>query len=107
MSSVHRDGFIPVAKVSELSPGQMQWVVVDTERLLLANVTGVIYCLSDVCTHQQASLARGILEGHVVTCPLHFAQFDVRTGEFLIGPATDDVPSYEVLVDGDTVYVKL
>jgi len=37
---------------------------------------------------------------------LHFARFDVRTGKLLSGPTAADVPTYQVLVDGDTVYVK-
>jgi nitrite reductase/ring-hydroxylating ferredoxin subunit len=41
-----------------------------------------------------------------VECPLHFAQFDVRTGRFLSGPASADVRAYEVQVDGDTLYVR-
>ena len=56
--------------------------------------------------HQRVPLSKGRLEGYVVECPLHFARFDVRTGELLSGPAAADVPSHEVHVEGDTVYVK-
>jgi nitrite reductase/ring-hydroxylating ferredoxin subunit len=100
------DGFATVAKVSDLAPGQMKWVVLDRERVLLANVDGTFYALSDACGHQRAPLSKGKLEGHVVECPLHFAQFDVRTGALLSGPVAADVPSYEVRVEADTVYVK-
>ena len=100
------DGFVPVAKVSELAPGAMRWVAIDRARVLIANVDGVFYGLEDACGHRQAPLSRGKLEGHVVECPLHFAQFDVRTGKLLSGPVAADVPTYEVRVDGDTVYVK-
>jgi nitrite reductase/ring-hydroxylating ferredoxin subunit len=99
-------GFVPVSKVSDLSQGHMKWVVVDRERVLLVNVDGTFYALSDVCGHQRALLSRGRLEGHVVECPLHFARFDVRTGTLLSGPVAEDVPVYEVRIDGDTVYVK-
>src|SRR5882757_4908127 len=37
------DGFVPVAKVDELPAGQMKWVAVDRERLVLANVEGEFY----------------------------------------------------------------
>ncbi len=47
-------------------------------------------------------LTKGRLEDYVVECPLHLARFDVRTGKLLSGPVSAD----EVLVDGDTVYVK-
>ena len=98
--------FVPVRKVSELLPGQMTWVAVDRERVLLVNVDGTFYALSDVCGHQRAVLSKGRLEGCVVECPLHFARYDVRTGALLSGPVAEDVPVYEVRVEGDTVYVK-
>jgi nitrite reductase/ring-hydroxylating ferredoxin subunit len=100
------DGFVPVAKASDLSPGQMKWVAVDRERVVLANVDGAFHALRDVCGHKNAPLSRGKLVGHVIECPLHFAQFDMRTGKLLNGPVSTDVPVYEVRVDGDTVYVK-
>jgi nitrite reductase/ring-hydroxylating ferredoxin subunit len=100
------DRFVPVASVTELVPGQMRWVAVDSERLVLANVDGVVYALRDVCGHKNAPLSRGKLSGHVIECPLHFAQFDVRTGELLSGPVSAPVPIYEVRVDGNTIYVK-
>ena len=99
--------FVPVAKVSELSPGQMKMVVADRERLLLVNMAGTFYAISDTCGHDWAPLSRGKLEGHVVVCPRHFARYDVRTGQLLSGPLADDVPVYEVRIDEDTVYVKL
>ena len=100
------DGFVPVAKASELSPGQMKWVAVNGERRVLANVEGTFYAISDVCGHRNAPLSRGKLDGYLIECPLHYAQFDVRTGELVNGPVSTAVPTYQVLVEGDTVYTK-
>jgi nitrite reductase/ring-hydroxylating ferredoxin subunit len=100
------DGFVPVAKASELSPGQMKWVAVNGERRVLANVEGTVYAISDVCGHRNAPLSRGKLDGYLIECPLHFAQFDVRTGELVNGPVSTAVPTYQVFVEGDTVYIK-
>ena len=98
--------FVPVSKAADLPPGHMKWVAVDRERVLLVNVGGTFYALSDRCGHQRAPLSRGRLEGHVVECPLHFARFDVQTGKLLSGPVAEDVPVYEVRIDGEMVYVK-
>ena len=84
----------------------MRWVAIDRERILLVNVAGVFYAMKDACGHQRAPLSRGRLEGHVVECPVHFARFDVRTGRLLSGPTADDVPTQDVRVEGDVVYVK-
>jgi len=46
--------FVPVAKVSERSPGQMKMVVADRERLLLVNMAGLFYAISDECGHDWA-----------------------------------------------------
>jgi 3-phenylpropionate/trans-cinnamate dioxygenase ferredoxin subunit len=99
-------GFVPVTSASELAPGAMKWVVVDRERVLVANVAGAFYALRDMCGHRGAPLSTGVLTGHVIECPLHYATFDVRTGKLLSGPVSADVPSYVVQVQDDTVYVK-
>src|SRR5205085_6628487 len=106
LASTMPDGFVPVAKVSELSPGQMKWVAVNGERRVLANVEGTFYAISDVCGHRNAPLSRGKLDGYLIECPLHYAQFDVRTGELVNGPVSTAVPIYRVCVEGDTVYIK-
>ena len=100
------DGFVPVTRASELSPGAMTAVTLDRERVLIANVDGAFYALRDVCGHRGAPLTPGILIGHVLECSSHFACFDVRTGKFLSGPPSADVPAYQVRVEGDSVYVK-
>ena len=84
----------------------MTWVAVDRERVLLANVGGTFYALRDACGHRQAALSRGTIAGHVVECPLHYAQFDVRTGKLLSGPTSADVPTHEVRVEDGVVYVR-
>jgi nitrite reductase/ring-hydroxylating ferredoxin subunit len=99
-------GFVPVAKTTDLLPGQMKWVAVNGERRVLANVEGTFYAISDVCGHRNAPLSRGKLDGYLIECPLHFAQFDVRTGELVNGPVSTAVAVYQVRVEGETVYVK-
>jgi nitrite reductase/ring-hydroxylating ferredoxin subunit len=100
------DGFVAVTRASELAPGAMKWVAVDRVRVLLANVEGIIYALHDAWGHRQAPLSQGRLRGHVIECPLHYAEFDVRTGKLLSGPTSADVPTREVVITDDVVYVK-
>ena len=100
------DGFVAVALVSELAPGEMKFVAVDSERRVLANVAGAFFALRDVCGHRNAPLSRGKLDGCVIECPLHFARFDVRTGKLIDGPISADVPAYEVRVEDGAVFVR-
>ena len=100
------DGFVAVAKIGDVPVGGMTVVAIDRERIMLANVDGQFFAMRDMCGHRNAPLSRGRLEGCIVECPLHFAQFDVRTGRLIDGPISADVPVYEVRVEGDTVFVK-
>ena len=61
-----RDGFVPVTTASELSPGTMKWIVIDRERVLIANVAGVYYALRDICGPRGAPLSRGKLAGNEI-----------------------------------------
>src|SRR6266702_2080769 len=85
----------------------MTFVAVERERIVLANVDGAFYALRDVCGHRNAPLSKGRLDGCVIECPLHFAQFDVRTGKLIDGPISADVPAYEVRVDAITLFERL
>jgi 3-phenylpropionate/trans-cinnamate dioxygenase ferredoxin subunit len=99
-------GYVPVCRSDELAPGRMRWVGVKGERVLVANVDGEFYAVSDQCGHQFASLSRGRLKGHEVECPLHFARFDLRTGRQCGGPDGKDIACYQTLVVGGEVWVK-
>src|SRR6478609_12217217 len=95
------DDFVAVAGVADIPPGAMKCVAVDRARVLLAHVDGCFYAISDICGHRNAPLSRGKLAGHVVECPLHFAQFDIRSGKLIDGPVSTDVACYETRVEGD------
>lgn len=66
---------------------------------------GAFYALDDTCTHEEASLADGWVEGDVVECPLHSAEFCLRTGAALCLPATVPAVTHAVEVRGDDVYL--
>ena len=57
---------------------------------------GEFHAIDDTCTHEDASLAEGWLEDDRVECPLHAAQFCLRTGEALCLPATKGVGVHRV-----------
>lgn len=97
--------FVAVAKVGKLKPGSMMTVKAHGAEVALYNVGGQIYATDDVCSHAGGSLSEGELEGHVVTCPLHGSQFDVRTGEAVGPPADEPVSRYQVKVEGEDILV--
>jgi 3-phenylpropionate/trans-cinnamate dioxygenase ferredoxin component len=66
---------------------------------------GGLYAIDDTCTHQDASLSDGWLEGCAVECPLHAACFDLRTGRPSGPPAKKPVRTHQVTVADGVVYV--
>ncbi len=65
--------------------------------------SGCFYALDDTCTHEEASLAEGWIEGETVECPLHSSSFSLRSGKVLCLPATRDARTHKVEVAGGRV----
>jgi nitrite reductase/ring-hydroxylating ferredoxin subunit len=99
--------FIKVAVTDEVSPGEMKAVEVDGVPVVLCNVDGRFFAVRDECTHECYPLSDGTLQGEVLTCMLHGAQFSVRTGEVLALPAYEPVKTYEVALEGDDILVAV
>lgn len=95
--------FVAVARVGDVPPGTLRVVEMAGHLVCLANVDGRFYAVEDDCTHIGGPLDQGDLEGEVLTCPWHFAQFDIRTGRVLRGPARENLPAYEVRVEGEAI----
>jgi nitrite reductase/ring-hydroxylating ferredoxin subunit len=76
---------------------------------LFRNSDGNFFATQDSCTHEQWSLGEDSdLEGNQVTCPLHMACFDIRSGAALSLPATEALTTYPVDVDPDEkVYIVI
>jgi 3-phenylpropionate/trans-cinnamate dioxygenase ferredoxin subunit len=68
---------------------------------------GEFFAVDDTCTHQDASLADGWLEGCEVECPLHASRFDLRTGAVDAPPAKRPIRTHAVTVSADTVFVTM
>jgi 3-phenylpropionate/trans-cinnamate dioxygenase ferredoxin component len=66
-----------------------------------------VFAIHDTCSHQDYSLAEGIVFDCQVECALHGSMFDLRTGAPASLPATTPVPTYAVTVDGDAVLVDV
>ena len=87
---------VTIAK-PHLAPDELALVVVDGTRLAIGRANGRFYAIDDTCTHEQCSLsADGTLEGTVVTCGCHGAQFDVTNGAVMAPPAPEPVRAYPV-----------
>ena len=82
-------------------------VLVAGRDIALYNAGGEIFATDNICTHGQARLCEGFLEGHEIECPLHQGRFDIRTGQPTCAPVTESIRSYPVQIDGGRVFVAL
>jgi len=73
----------PRLKPEDIPEGGMRATKVATREVLLAKVAGQIYAIDNACGHSGYPLHKGDLDGFVVTCWWHDAQFDIRTGAML------------------------
>ena len=77
------------------------------QEVFAVNIGDRVYCLSGRCTHAGAPLAEGTLNGEVLTCPWHYSQFNIITGEVLRGPAQKPLKTYQVQVKEKAVFVEM
>ena len=80
--------FVDVA--DNVPAGKMKHVEVGEKEILLANFEGRVYALCDRCSHMNAPLSTGALNGKVVTCPMHGARYEVTTGKKVAEPMALD-----------------
>lgn len=97
-----------IGKASSIKPGELASFVVDGTPIAVANVSGRYFAIDEMCTHEACSLVEeGTLDGAVVTCGCHGAQFDVTTGRVLAPPALEPLNVYRLQVNGDDLIVEV
>ena len=115
---------IKAAEEKDIAPGGMKAFALNGHEIVLCNYGGSFYAVERSCGHANSRLERGALTGWILTCPLHYAQFDIRTGEALSGPApkapasghpdpsspslkTKGLRTWSVKTEGGSVYIEL
>jgi nitrite reductase/ring-hydroxylating ferredoxin subunit len=97
--------FLDAGRSGELPEGTMKRIDLRGRRILLANVAGRLCAVDDTCTHEEASLSKGVLRGELVKCPLHNSRFNVCTGEALEEPAEENLRTYPVREEGGRILI--
>ncbi|HUI93678.1 MAG TPA: Rieske 2Fe-2S domain-containing protein [Chitinivibrionales bacterium] len=72
-----------IASANDIAQGGVKAFEVDGKEILIGNVEGKFYAAERRCGHMNAPCEMGTLRGHILTCPMHYAQFDIRTGKML------------------------
>ena len=98
--------FVKVAEVSDVAPGAVKEITVNSKTIALCNVDGQFYALDNVCLHRGGPLGQGYVDGHKIECPWHGWQFDVKTGSTVLNPGAK-VPTFPVKIEGSDVLVAV
>ena len=107
-------GFQKVAERPDFEKIDKKLVELDGKRILLTQVEGAYYAISNKCPHMGGSLYNGSLQDGVITCPRHGAKYDAKTGKGLGKPKIlflefkmENDQSYPVKVEGEDILVDV
>jgi len=98
---------IKVCDLSEIPLKEMRCVALTDRNVLVAHTEDGVFVSDEMCTHEDARLCDGNLTGHLVKCPLHGSRFDLTTGAVLDDPAEENLITYPVTIENNTVYIAL
>lgn len=110
----------PVAKASEIPPGERLLVEAKKHSIGVFNVNGTYIAALNMCPHELAPVCRGRVggttlpsppgeykwgrEGEILACPWHGWEFDLTTGR-MIADERVRLRTYPVEVEDDIIYV--
>lgn len=98
----------PVADLDDIKPGELKRVDPNGVPVCLARLlSGEVYAISDICSHEEIELSDGDLDGREVECPAHGSRFCVDDGSVSGVPARFPVAVYPVRVDDGQIYVEV
>lgn len=98
---------LEICPLADLPPGDTRRVDISPPIAVFHTEDEEVFAIDDTCSHQDASLADGWVEGCEVECPLHASKFDLRTGAVDCPPAKLPVRTHTVVIENGIIYVEL
>ena len=98
--------WVDVRAETALAEGEKIVVDVDGTDIALFKIQGSFYAIEDICSHDGAEIASGLLDGDEIICPRHGARFCIKTGAVKSPPAYEAIKCFPVRIDNNTVQVR-
>lgn len=98
--------WVDVIAETALAEGENIVVDVDGTDIALFKIQGSFYAIEDICSHDGAEIASGLLDGDEIICPRHGARFCIKTGAVKSPPAYEAIKCFPVRIDNNTVQVR-
>lgn len=89
-----------------MADGENIVVDVDGTDVAIFKLEGKFYAIEDVCTHDGAEIASGVLEGDEIICPRHGARFCIKNGLAKSPPAYEDIACFPIRIENGRVQVR-
>lgn len=106
MTDLADQDWVPACARNDIADGdKLEVELPNGDFALLLGVNGKVLAVCGDCPHQDTPLAEGILDGPVLTCPVHFWQWNVETGE-LLGPAELPLSRYELREEDGQLFIR-
>ena len=90
-------------KEKDLQESRPVRIDIKKKPIVLTKVNGKVYAMDAVCSHEGGPLEDGNVEGYNLTCPWHYAVFDIRNAK--VSDQTvwaTDLSSYPVKIEQST-----
>lgn len=99
--------WIPAAKLEDLAPESAYTLhAADGVDIAVIRTRDGVFAIDNVCPHSGGSLGDGVVEGEIVTCPLHAWRFNGRTGACL-NDSQRTQQRFEVKIEAGQVWVHV
>lgn len=97
-------GKLLVGTIQDIPPGTGQVVPVGSSPAVVVNTEQGVRAYSAVCTHLGCVVAWDPVAVNIV-CPCHDGRFNPTNGSVLSGPPPAPLPSLQVAVEGDEIFI--
>ncbi|MCH2304878.1 MAG: non-heme iron oxygenase ferredoxin subunit [SAR202 cluster bacterium] len=98
---------IKICDLSEIPNGSIKKFEINDEEITICNINNQIFAINDNCSHDEASLQEGFIDGYEIECPMHGAKFDIRTGEVTCLPAVSPIKTYNIKINNGAIELEI
>ena len=97
--------WVLAAKAVDVAEDTANMVNAGGRLIALYRIGDEVFASDGFCPHEGQCLDSAFVENGTVECSLHYAVFEIRTGEMVSGPTSRALPLYPVKVEGGEVFV--
>ena len=101
-----KNNYTFVTDTTDVELGSSISVNIDGTKILICHTEEGFFAVQDMCTHALTPLCGGFIQGTLISCPLHGAVFDLKTGEVMAPPAFEDLQTFKLKIEGSSVSVQ-